>query len=184
MKTTTKRHGSFLSPGCAALTAVLLLTGSFYGCSQPTNTESVTDYDIPGKNVVIRGLPSLVNPVKDKIEGAVNYISTYTGLNSAIIDAKNYIALQKVVIVVEDVPPYASGYDFRMTATPPKIDEFAMRYAFLSSVSLNGVYAFISIAIGDMNDEHGIVSLGNEFNDAKKTVRLSQGKFRMPQRLA
>jgi len=32
-------------------------------------------------------------------------------------------------------------------------------------------------------DEYRIDPL-NEFNDAKKTVRLSQGKFRMPQRLA
>jgi hypothetical protein len=168
-----------LSAGLAAATVFTLLAAiaAFAGCDNDTSSdagipETVQDFSVAGHpNIVIRGLPSLVQPYLDDFVDAIDAIyASYNDGYTRPEQFRNYVdAITTLTIVIEDVPEYTTGKNYRIN--PNDNSEFAMRYAFLATRPVLGVE--LIAAIDDMNTEFSIVYVDKQFNNAKETVRLA-----------
>jgi hypothetical protein len=176
-----------LSAGLAVATAVIPVVGAT-SCKQPTDSEkpvikpgpeTAQSFPIEGTDIVIYGLPSLVNPYYDNFVAAINLIYD-SGTSGSMVDTfRNYvIQAGQLIITVEDVEAYADDKKFR----PISESEFAMRSAFLSTKP--DLFTPLLSVVNGMNNIYHLVSLGKQFNNAKETIRLSRGKFLVPQRQA
>jgi hypothetical protein len=159
-----------LSAGLAVMTlfgpiAVAITASS---CETGTNGEVMKDFTIPGRNVIIRGLPSLAAPYVDNFVRGLDGIYAPTSSGAPIDLFKNYVSAigRPLVIVVEDAPEYGT-YNYRIISQ----DSCAVRSAFLAT-NPNMVAELIAIVTG-LNSQYNLVSLGKQFGNAKEIVRMA-----------
>jgi hypothetical protein len=158
----TKGEKMKLLSGTLTFATLFVLLVATMGCDNGTIPETARDVKIAehqGKNIYVNCLPSQ-DELKDKIATQVESILSYP--DSTAEKFRNYIQQKGMRIILEDVPEYDNGQDFRIVSD----SAFAVRVAFVASTSVPDLYGAISLAVVYMNYAYQIVLLDKQFNNA------------------
>jgi hypothetical protein len=158
-------------PLAAPATIAVATAATTMGCDNgttPTPTpETARNIPIPGHtNIVIYGLPSLVNPYIDDFKNMIDIIYDASSSGEPVDRFKNYVnQIDQLKIIIENVPDYGNGFDFR---TNIDRNTFAVRSDFLATKP--DLWNVLLPAIEIMNNQYGVVVLNKQFNNAKETI--------------